>query len=87
MSEMDGVFVDITDVAGNRRCWAECSLPFLPVSTPTDLAATETRWLGNDPVQSLLQCKQAKLLLADTKYVRCQFRRKEGSNPEYDTVA
>ncbi len=51
MSEIHGVFVDITAVAVNRRCWAECS--FLPVSTPTptDLATTETRWLSNDLVR------------------------------------
>ena len=84
MSEIDGVFVDNTAFAGNRRCWAECSLPYAGIHT--DLAATETRWLGNDPVRCL-QCKQAELLLANTKYVRCRFRRKEGSSPEYDTVA
>lgn len=37
MSEIDGVFVDNTAVAGNRRCWAECSLPYAGIHTPTNL--------------------------------------------------
>lgn len=70
MSEIDGVFVDITAVAGNRRCWAECSLPFLPVSTPTDLAATETRWLGNDPVRYALIAMQIGRAVAGRHKIR-----------------
>ena len=33
MSEIHGVFVDITAVAVNRRCWAECSLPSAGIHT------------------------------------------------------